>query len=459
MENIRWSIDRETWDAFVARMGVWRGSLAPVLERAWEDDACVCPFCGTACAPRDAAGAAPRCAHGISRDDQPELMLYWETSARKDDAAMHRSRARLLLKRADPKPMARLGAVFNRCFANAQDPECPALKRYVGGLVVMAVFGSPCIGLLAVPPFSTHPWILAIAMPIVLLAAPFAMMAAWSRKTVQPRCVRCKHMLAAPFPDRCPECSADLSQPYAVSTVDASTPAGPILAVIAIVCPPAVGFFGWLAFIVLGGLALLPSNVLLALAPGDGPTGFLTREVLDKRTLAPSEAAEYADVVIALAKAEPHLFTSLEAVLGAVKAGALPQEKLDDALRACVGFDTSLDGDGVPRRPIRFTPRVSNAHFGLLGNPVLVLESVAFDLGGATPRKIDLRGPALGADGLEPIVVHVPADARRASWRARIYLVPLGSTLNVTLGPSGEHLGAEGVHAQASIEGEIELPM
>jgi hypothetical protein len=204
---------------------------------------------------------------------------------------------------------------------------------------------------------------------------------------------------------------------------------------------------------------LLPSNVLLALAPGDGPTGFLTREVLDKRTLAPSEAAEYADVVIALAKAEPHLFTSLEAVLGAVKAGALPQEKLDDALRACVGFDTSLDGDGVPRRPIRFTPRVSNAHFGLLGNPVLVLESVALDLGGATPRKIDLRGPALGADGLEPIVVHVPADARRASWRARIYLVPLGSTLNVTLGPSGEHLGAEGVHAQASIEGEIELPM
>jgi hypothetical protein len=459
MQRIRWSIDRETWDAFVARMGIWRGSLVPVLERAWEDDACVCPFCRAACAPRDTAGAAPRCAHGISRDDQPELMLYWETSARKDDAAMHRSRARLLLKRPDPKPIARLRALFNRCFANAQDLECPALKRYVGGLVVMAACCVPCIGLLGSPPFSTHPWILAVAMPIALFAAPFVMMAAWSRKTAQPRCAACRHMLAAPYPERCPECAADLANPYAVSTVDTSTPVGPILGVIAIVCAPLLGFLAWGLFLAFGGLSSLPSSMLLPMASGDGPTGVMAREVLDRRTLAASEAAEYADLVVSLARDQPHLFTSLEAVVGAVKARSLPEEKLDEALRACVGFNTSLDAAGFPRRPIRFTPRYSNAHFGLLGSPVIVLESVTFDSGGAVVKDIDPRGPALGADGLEPIVVHVPAGARRASWRARIYLVPLGSTLNVTLGPSGEHLGAEGVHARTSIEGEIELPL
>lgn len=459
MECTRWTIDRETWDAFVARTRTWHPKLAPALERAWDDHACVCPFCQAACATRDTAGAAPRCAHGISRDDQPELMLYWETSARKDDAAMHRSRARLLLKRPDPKPIARLRALFNRCFANAQDPEGPALKRYVGGLAVMAVCCVPCIGLLGSPPFSTHPWILAVAMPIVLFAAPFVMMAAWSRKRAQPRCIACKHLLAAPYPGRCPECAADLSKPYAVSTVDTSTPVGPVLGVIAIVCAPVAGILAWGIFLALGGLATLPSSVLLALAPHDGLTGFMAREVLDTRTLAASEAAEYADLVISLARDQPHLFTSLEAVVGAVKARSLPEEKLDEALRACVGFNTSLDVAGFPRRPIRFTPRYSNAHFGLFGNPVIVLESVTFDTGGAVMQEIDPRGPTLGADGLEPIVIPVPADARRATWRAHIYLVPLGSTLNITLGPSGEHQGAEGVLADTVVEREIDLPM
>lgn len=448
----------------VALQGLRRhAELSRALEAAWDDGGCVCPLCRRALPTRTEQGEAPRCPHGLSRDDQPDLVEYWEAQARRDDVTAMRGFAALAARAPKRSFGVRFARVHAQGLSTAQDHGRRLGARYLAALQLMAFFSVPgfvvlAFGIADLPPRSV-PLLVAYLGIMLLVTGPFAVMGVVMRRRAEARCSACRQLLANPHPARCPECGVDLSAPAAVATVERRFEFRYAAISILSLALPVLGLFGFLTFAVLGGFAYLPNAVLVPLAEGDGLSAMSARDALTGRSLSPRHAVGLAERLIERAEGdlaaarEPSLPLGLGHIPAAIAAGTLPPEFLARALAASATADVVIDTDPRGERSLRFTPRFSSDLFSPWGQAAIVLESVCFDGGDPIGANAEPRF----RDDAAPFTVAIPAGATRAEWRLLVVYLPHRATLAATFGPQGELTALDGPTEQAMVRGSLAL--
>jgi len=448
----------------VALQGLRRhAELSRALGAAWDDGGCVCPLCRRALPTRTEQGEAPRCPHGLSRDDQPDLVEYWEAQARRDDVTAWRGFAALAARAPKRSFVVRLARFLARNMSTAQDHGRQLGARYLAALQLTGYFSVPMVvvlafGLADLTP-RTVPLLVAYLGVMLLVTGPFAVMGVVMRRRAEARCSACRQLLANPHPARCPECGVDLSSPAAVTTAERRFEFRYAAISILSFALPILGLFGFLTFAVLGGFAYLPNAVLVPLAEGNGLSAMSARDALTGRSLSPRHAVDLAERLIERAEGdlaatrEPSRPLGLGHIPAAVAAGTLPPEFLGRALSASVAADAAIEIDADGATVLRFTPRFGSDLFAPWGKAAIVLESVRFDGGDAVGAWAEPRF----RDGGTPFVVPVPAGASRADWSLRIAYLPHRAEPTLTFGPNGELAALEGADDEVTLRGSLEF--
>lgn len=436
-----------------------------ILPRVWECEGCVCPTCMTECAPRTSDGFAPACKHSISRDDQLTLIAIWEAHARKDVVTAGRLFAALNARVRNPSLFARVRLFYAQGFAVTQDDELPFMTRYRTGMVVCLRVFVPFAVLFS---FLQFDGLFLVFMLISgQLGMPLIMMGSRSGRIGRARCTSCKQALATPHPTRCPECGGDLARIGAISTSQMRQQ--PVLMIVGALFMLSCSM-GPIIFMTAGGTKLLPSRVLLLLAPRSQFVSNSAYHELATRTLDASLSEQFADQLIDRARpGKGFKMNHTDFLLASVNAGTLPWSKIDEALEALTVVEIERVGAREQVAELRATLGLGGDVFFLSASPYLVFGGVSFDggpwIGGGTiacdSNALDpiYRSVAAGTIALAPnqYTIEIPASARTAAWRGWVILMPFASAPKLSFDEHGLPAQPQGALRMIDIGGDIQL--
>ena len=436
-----------------------------IMPRVWECEGCVCPTCMAECAPRTSDGFAPACKHSISRDDQLTLIAIWEAHARKDVATAGRLFAALNARVRNPSLFARARLFITQRLGVTQDDELPFMTRYRAGMFACMLFFVP-----AAVPFSFFQFegLLLVGMLIGgLLGMPLFMMGSGSGRIVRARCTSCKQALATPHPTRCPECGGDLARIGAISTSQMRHQPGLMIVGMILMLSCSIGP---IIFMTGGGTKLLPSRVLLLLAPHSLLVSHSAYRELATRTLDASLSEELVDQLIDSARPGGGFVPNhTDFLLPSVNAGTLPWSKIDEALEALAVVEIERVGAREQVAELRATLRLGGEVFFLSASTYLVFGGVSFDGGpwiGAATTACDrnsldpiYRSIAAGTIALPPneYTIEIPASAQTAAWRGWVILMPFSSAPKLSFDEHGLPTQPQGALRMIDIGGDIQL--
>lgn len=183
----------------------------------WESNGCVCPWC------RVRVDETPCPTHGFNRDDQPNLIAYWESLPQFAHADGARA-AEVLRASARRRPLSWrfLEPIRHRIRvskASQFDPNLAPLQRLRASLPWMTVKLIAGIAVFAIAYKIVPRSILAGALggcwPFLLMGPVFLLIGPMWR-VGKLRCSACGYICANSQPTVCTECGADLTQPAAV---------------------------------------------------------------------------------------------------------------------------------------------------------------------------------------------------------------------------------------------------
>lgn len=436
-----------------------------ILPRVWECEGCVCPTCMTECAPRTSDGFAPACKHSISRDDQLTLIAIWEAHARKDVATAGRLFAALNARVRNPSLFARARLFFTQHFAVTQDDELPFMTRYRAGMVACMLFSVPAA--VSFSFFQLDGLFLVFMLIGGLLGMPLIMMGGPRGRIGRARCTSCKQALATPHPTRCPECGGDLARIGAISTSQMRQQPGLMIVGMLLMLSCSIGP---IIFMTGGGTKLLPSRVLLLLAPHSQLVSHSAYRELATRTLDASLSEELVDQLIDSARPGGRFISNhTDFLLPSVNAGTLPWSKIDEALEALAVVEIDRVGAREQVAELRATLRLGGDVFYLSASPYLVFGGVSFDGGpwiGAATIACDrsaldpiYRSVAAGTLALAPneYTIEIPASAQTAAWRGWVILMPFASAPKLSFDEHGLPAQPKGALRMIDIGGDIQL--
>ena len=437
-----------------------------ILPRVWEYEGCVCPTCMTECAPRTSDGFAPACKHSISRDDQLTLIAIWEAHARKDVATAGRLFTALNTRVRNPSLFARARLFFTQRFAVTQDDELPFMTRYRAGMVACMLFAVPAAVSFSFLQFDDG--LFFVFMLIAgILGIPLIMMGTRSGRIVRARCTSCEQALATPHPTHCPECGGDLARIGAISTSQMRHQPGLMIVGMILMLSCSIGP---IIFMTGGGTKLLPSRVLVLLAPHSLLVSHSAYRELATRTLDASLSEELVDQLIDSARpGEGFISNHTDFLLPSVNAGTLPWSKIDEALEALAGVEIERVGAREQVAELRATLRLGGDVFFLSASTYLVFGGVSFDGGpwiGAATTACDrnsldpiYRSVAAGTIALAPneYTIEIPASAQTAAWRGWVILMPFSSAPKLSFDEHGLPAQPQGALRMIDIGGDIQL--
>ena len=436
-----------------------------IVSRVWECEGCVCPICMTECAPRTSDGFAPACKHSISRDDQLTLIAIWEAHARKDVATAGRLFAALNARVRNPSLFARARLFFTQGFAVTQDDELPFMTRYRAGMVACMLFAVPAAVSFSFLQFDGLFFVFMLIAGI--LGIPLIMMGTRSGRIVRARCTSCEQALATPHPTHCPECGGDLARIGAISTSQMRHQPGLMIVGMILMLSCSIGP---IIFMTGGGTKLLPSRVLVLLAPHSLLVRYSAYRELATRTLDASLSEELVDQLIDSARpGEGFIPNHTDFLLPSVNAGTLPWSKIDEALEALAGVEIERVSAREQVAELRATLRLGGDVFFLSASPYLVFGGVSFDGGpwiGAATTACDrnsldpiYRSIAAGTIALAPneYTIEIPASAQTAAWRGWVILMPFSSAPKLSFDEHGLPAQPQGALRMIDIGGDIQL--
>jgi hypothetical protein len=418
----------------------------------------------TECAPRTSDGFAPACKHSISRDDQLTLIAIWEANARKDVATAGRLFAALNARVRNPSLFARARLFFTQRFAVTQDDELPFMTRYRAGMVACLLFFVPAASF----SFLQFDGLFFVFMLIAgILGIPLIMMGTRSGRIVRARCTSCEQALATPHPTHCPECGGDLARIGAISTSQMRHQPGLMIVGMILLLSCSIGP---IIFMTGGGTKLLPSRVLVLLAPHSLLVSHSAYRELATRTLDASLSEELVDQLIDSARpGEGFISNHTDFLLPSVNAGTLPWSKIDEALEALAGVEIERVSAREQVAELRATLRLGGEVFFLSASTYLVFGGVSFDGGpwiGAATTACDrnsldpiYRSVAAGTIALAPneYTIEIPASAQTAAWRGWVILMPFSSAPKLSFDEHGLPAQPQGALRMIDVGGDIQL--
>ena len=425
------------------------------LPRVWDANGCVCPICMTEC--------ATPCRHGLSRDDQAQLMRYWEAAARRDMGTSLALYSQLLARTPNPNLWQRLQSLQIKLLARAKDSELGLWRRYAAALASGAPWQIPIV--LFALFFSPSGSGMSLIMTGMFLGAPLMLMGAKSGRIAQARCTNCRQLLATPHPAQCPECGSSLARTGAIATAEQHGQPGLVLLGLAVMFST-----GLLPLIAIhsGALHLLPTPLVLPLVTHGGAFTRNAREALDARTLDSEQASRYADALIDAARpGSGELYFMSDYILGAVQSGVLPESKLDDALRGQVEFAFEIKRTADGAATIVAKPALGAPLFMRTSTVYAVFGGVSFDGGpfvGTSDKPVDRyafdpiwRNAMRGRTEMPTeFTIPLAPNTRKASWRAWALLVPSGITPDVSYDDNGHLVATDSRVRMIEIGGTID---
>jgi hypothetical protein len=297
------------------------------LAQVWDARGAICPWC------RVRIDEAPCADHGLSRADQPLLVAHWEALATNDMAAISRT-SQELSSRGKFGTRHRFLLGMSRRAVAVFDDRASWRQRLVVVLVMAGLFVLLYAAAMAAMKGRFHA-VVDIEFVLMTPLLMFGFVAGLRNFRAPLHCRKCRQLCAAPAPNTCPECGADLTKPESLSRSRSQR----------------LGFLwmipvGMLAFVVAINagklLSVLPvsAQVWLYSGPIKPPLDFF--DDVAKKPLTKEEALAVADLALELSA--PGLRISTSGFIGdGVQSGLLPPIYSEKAARAVVKATLTVD--------------------------------------------------------------------------------------------------------------------
>ncbi len=367
---------------------IWARRTTPrwlaFLPVVWEARACACPWC------RTRVDSAPCEEHGLSAQEQPQLLAYFEAMATQNLHALTRAndelrRTALRLRRPTSKwkivwecvfgPYRRANARAMGITAHPDASLATRLRATVPKLLMDSLGLAVVVGVAyfilgrstSLAMLSGCWWILPMTL-VMSVVGPL-----WRQGPL--RCAKCQHLCADANPTRCNECGDDLTRPAAVTRQERMPRSRWALL---LVIPLLMMVFATGGF---GVVSLLPLTTRVWCYSWIEPSP-LFFQTLNVATLSPEEAAACADLLIARAAPDgPRPLFDFDFLANALAFGMVPQSTQEVAARAVVMATLEVETvDGVTRAIV--VPQLGESIFGPDFTPRFVFGGVSID-GGA----------------------------------------------------------------------------
>jgi hypothetical protein len=320
--------------AAFAAFALWKSRDArTTLDQVWDARGLICPWC------RVRIDETPCTGHGLTRADQPLLVAYWEAIAANDMAAMGRH-AHALSSRGNSGTRHRLltglGArVLGVIGGTSSWPQTLVVVLVMTGLFVLLYAAA-----LAAMQGRLHA-VVGIEFVLMTPLLMFGFVVGLRNFRAPLHCRKCRQLCAAPAPNTCPECGADLTKPESLSRSRSQR--------LRFLWMIPVGVLAFVVAINAGKLlSVLPvsAQVWLYSGPIKPPFGFF--DDVAKKPLTKEEAIAVADLALELSA--PGLRISTSGFIGdGVQSGLLPPIYSEKAARAVVKATLTVDtvGDAI----------------------------------------------------------------------------------------------------------------